>query len=297
MAKGMQIPWHLDRIDQRQLPLNQYYQPLGSGRGVDLYVLDSGINYAHEEFENRAKYSGFDPIDFNQNENRRGSDCHGHGTHVASLAAGKTYGVAKEVRVYSVRVLDCTNRGPWSAVLQGLDHVLQRVKERGRPAIVSQSFGGAYFRSVDEAMQRIHSEGLFSVTAAGNDRTDACLQTPASSTYTFTVGGTRNDDDIYYFTNYGRCVDIFAPGEGITGADHQCITCSKVLSGTSMATPMVSGVAAILLSLEPLLKPQALRERLIAASVQNTLVLNQIPSSHRGVTSNRLLHVTGQCYT
>lgn len=297
MAKGMQIPWHLDRLDQQQLPLNQFYLPVGSGRGVDLYILDSGINYAHEEFENRAKYSGFDPIDFYQNERRRGEDCHGHGTHVASLAAGKTYGVAKGARVYSVRVLDCTNSGPWSAVLQGLDHVMEMVRERGRPAIISQSFGGSYFRAVDEAMQEVYSEGLFSASAAGNERDNACLKTPASSYYTFTVGGTQDDDDIYYYTNYGQCVDMFAPGDRITGADHRCNSCSKVLSGTSMATPMVSGIAAIFLALEPLLKPQALRERLVAASLKNALTFSGIPSNHRALTKNRLLHVAGERVT
>lgn len=294
VAKGMQeVPWHLDRLDQQTLPLNQQYWPLGTGKGVDLYILDSGINFAHEEFENRAKYSGYDPMDRYKRENREGTDCHGHGTHVASLAAGKTYGVAKDVRVYSVRVLDCDNSGPWSVVLDGLDHVSTVVAERGRPAVLSLSFGGDYFRTVDEVMQRLHSDGLFSVSAAGNEMTDACTRTPASSRFTVTVGGSSRTDNIYFATNYGQCVDIFAPGDSITGADHRCSACSKVLSGTSMATPMVSAAAAILLSQEPLLKPQALRNRLIASGVANTLVFTRIPGNHRAQTSNRLLQITG----
>lgn len=294
MAKGMQyIPWHLDRLDQSALPLNQQYLPIAVGKGVDLYIVDSGINFAHEEFENRAKYSGYDPTDDYNQENRQGTDCNGHGTHVASLAAGKTLGVAKNARVYSVRVLDCANRGPWSVVLQGLDHVSRVVAERGRPAVLSLSLGGDYFRTVNDVIQEMHSEGIFSASAAGNDFGDACRNSPASSSYTFTVGGSSQSDDIYFATNYGQCVDIFAPGSVITGADHRCNTCLKELSGTSMATPMVSGVAAILLSLEPLLKPDALRNKLLTSSVNDVLTFSRIPSSFRSSTANRLLQIAG----
>lgn len=288
------MPWHLDRLDQQTLPLNQQYWPLGTGKGVDLYILDSGINFAHDEFENRAKYSGYDPMDVYNSENRKGTDCHGHGTHVASVAAGKIYGVAKDVRVYSVRVLDCTNNGAWSVVLDGLDHVSRVVAERGRPAVVSMSLGGGYFRAVNDVIQQLHSQGVFSVSAAGNERTDACSVTPASSDYTFTVAGSSRTDGIYYYTNYGQCVDIFAPGAVITGADHRCSHCSKLSSGTSSATPMVSGAAAILLSQEPLLKPRALGNKLLASVVQNALELTEIPTRDRALTKNRLLQVTGE---
>lgn len=295
VAKGSQVvvPWHLDRLDQHALPLNQQYWPLGTGQGVDLYIVDSGINFSHEEFENRAKFSGHDPMDSYLRENRRGADCNGHGTHVASLAAGRIYGVAKAARVYSVRVLDCDNAGPWSVVLDGLDHVSRMVAQRGRPAVLSMSFGGDYFRIVNEAVQNLHSSGLFSASAAGNDQSDACTKSPGSSPYTFTVGGSSRTDGLYSSTNYGQCVDIFSPGSSITGADYTCTSCSKVLSGTSMGVPMVSGAAAILLSQEPLLKPQALRERLLTAAVDNALVFSQLPSSHRTRTRNSLLQVAG----
>lgn len=296
IARGsQQVPWHLDRIDQLELPLDQKYLPIAGGSLVDLYILDSGINFAHEEFESRAKYSGYDPMDVHLQENRRGSDCHGHGTHVASLAAGKTYGVAKGVRVYSVRVLDCDNSAPWSVVLSGIDHVSQVVAQRGRPAVVSLSLGGSYFRTVNDAMQELYNEGIFSASSAGNDQSDACQKSPASSSYTFTVAGSSISDGIYTFTNFGVCVDIFAPGQGVRGADHQCSTCSKVLSGTSMSTPIVSGVAAILLSLEPLLKPQALMDRLSGSAVENTLSFSSIPAAYRFQTLNKLLQVTGEC--
>lgn len=276
------------------LPLNQQYWPLGTGQGVDIYILDSGINFAHEEFENRAKYSGYDPVDAYYRERREGTDCHGHGTHVASLAAGRTYGVAKNVRVYSVRVLDCNNSAPWSVVLDGLDHVSRVVTQRGRPAVLSLSLGGGYSRTINNVMQQLHSEGIFSVSAAGNEGKDACTTSPASSSYTFTVGGSSRTDGLYFATNFGQCVDIFAPSTSITGADHNCVACSKVLSGTSMGTPMVSAAAAILLAQEPLLRPQALRNRLLASVVENALVLTSIPNNFRSRTRNRLLQVTGE---
>lgn len=284
----------MDRIDQEQLPLNQQYFPIASGKGVDLYVLDSGINFAHEEFENRAKYSGYDPMDSHRQENYRGTDCHGHGTHVASLAAGKTYGVAKDVRVYSVRVLDCNNAAPWSVVLDGLDHVALVAAQRGRPAIVSLSLGGFYSRAMNDAIQELYTQGIFSASAAGNSQANACQRSPASSSYTFTVAGSSSNDNIYDFTNFGQCVDLFAPGDNIVGADFLCPTCSDVLSGTSMATPIVSGVAAIMLSLEPLLMPRALMDRLLDSSVKNALDLSKIPSADRDNTANRLLHVSGK---
>ena len=296
IARGDQssTEWHLDQLDQLTTSLDSRFDPLTSGEGVDIYIFDSGIRYDHQEFEYRAKYSGYDPTDVDLRTNRQGSDCHGHGTHVASLAAGKTFGVAKKAQVYSVRVLDCTNAGPWSVVLDGLDYVAGAIQSRRRPAVVSMSLSGGYTRSVNDAVQTLYNRGIPVVVAAGNGFTDACQSSPASSSYAITVGGSSRGNGIYGFTNYGRCVDIFAPGASIKGADHTCSTCSKTISGTSMSAPMVSGVIAILLSRQPLSSPAELRTQLVGLASKNRLNFNSIPLAYRSNTANRMLYVPGE---
>ena len=295
------LPWHLDRIDQRSLPLDYNYSPIGDGHGVDVYILDSGINYDHEEFEDRAKYGGYDPMDeYNKREvnsiqRQYGRDCHGHGTHVASLCGGKTYGSAKKVNIYSIRVLGCNNAAPWSVVIDGLDYVSRVVPQRGRPAVVSMSFSGAHHRSVNDVVERLISEGMTLVTVTGNGNGDSCGRSPASSDSIITVAASSKTDRLYRSTNYGLCVDLFAPGSRILGADHNCTTCSKYLSGTSMAAPIVSGIAAVHLSRRPRLTPADVKQRLISDSVSNALVYEEeiIPSAFWTRTANRLLRITG----
>ena len=305
-AEGMQldIPWHLDRLDQIEPLLDHSYSPIGDGSGVDVYILDSGINYSHEEFESRAKYSGRDPTDehnlFNEDTvaltQQFGQDCHGHGTHVASLCGGKTFGSAKNVRLHSVRVLGCNNAGPWSVVLAGLDFVVGLAEKTNRPSIISMSLSGLYFYLMDIAVTRTVSNGVHVIVAAGNGNDDACLLSPASNSLAITVGGSREGDGLYTLgpgTNFGGCIDFFSPGERILAADRSCNNCSIVFSGTSMSTPLVSGLAAIILGKEPLLTPFNLKNRLIKESIKGVLNFAGMPGEYLERTPNRLVNVQG----
>ena len=293
--------WHLDRLDQSHPLLDRRYWPIGDGAGVDVYILDSGINYDHEEFEYRAKYPGKDPTDdFNSEEGNDlekqfGRDCHGHGTHVASLCGGKTYGAAKKVTLYSVRVLGCNNAGPWSGVLAGIDFVMTMMEKTNRPTLISMSLSGGYFRVVNDAVARVAQRGIQSIMAAGNGMRDSCSRSPASSPIGVTVAGTREGDGLYVVgpgTNYGRCVDIFAPGERVLGADWTCSNCTKYLSGTSMSTPIVTGLAAILLGRQPIMTPAKLKEMLIQESVKNVVDYNG--NQRFSNTPNRLATIQGK---
>ena len=302
MAYGTQsgqIPWHLDRIDQRSRTPNYFYQPIATGAGVDVYIVDTGINYYHEELENRAIYAGYDAVDAYRNlsrsDQRRGLDCDGHGTHVASLCGGKTYGSAKGATLLSLRALDCDGSAPYSVILDALDYVARTAPQRGRKAIVSMSLGGGYFQSINDAVQNLYSLGIPVIVAAGNDWSDACSQSPASSPYAITVGGTRSGDGLYVNTNYGSCVTILSPGQSVLGADYTCNNCSKYLSGTSMATPIVSGVAAMLLQREPSLTPAALKAKLVATATVGAIDFSGLPVQYRNVTPNKLLYTPGTC--
>ena len=296
------LPWHLDRLDQANLPLDLMYGPIGDGSGADIYILDSGINYDHEEFEYRAKYGGYDPVDeyslqFESDHQRQnGRDCHGHGTHVASLSGGKTFGSAKGVHIYSIRVLNCGNSAPWSVVLDGLDYVMRTAPNSKRPSIISMSLSGDFHRAVNDALIHVVARGIHVVTVAGNGKADACTRSPASSAVALTVGGTRDGDGLYTLgsgTNYGECVDVFAPGERIVAADMDCNNCSKELSGTSMAAPLVSGLAAIYLTRQPLLTPAELKQKFIDESLKNKLNYNGIPQEYWSKTANRLVTTPG----
>ena len=292
------LPWHVDRIDQKSLPLDYRYNPIGDGKGVDVYILDSGINYDHEEFEGRAKYGGNDPVDdhFTSLPKQYGRDCHGHGTHVASLCGGKTYGSAKKVNIYSIRVLGCNNGAPWSVVIAGLDYVSDVAQERGRPVIVSMSLSGAYHKAVNDVVEKLESEGITVVTVAGNGKADSCSRSPGSSDKAITVAASSSIDGLYGSTNYGLCVDLFAPGSRILAADWNCTKCSKYLSGTSMAAPIVSGIAAVQLSRKPRLTPADVKKLLISESVSDILAYDTeiIPSAYWERTTNKLVQLTGK---
>ena len=260
----------------------------------DGIIIIIGIHYSHTEFEGRAKYSGRDPIDdYERNTNQDGLDCHGHGTHCASLAAGKTTGVAKNATLYSVRVLSCNNFGPWSAIISGLNHAAQRAQTTKRPTIISMSLGGSYSATVDNLLTEIAKKGITMVVAAGNDRHDACGDTPASNPNVITVGGSRPDRKMYYYSNGGSCVDIIAPGQSVLGADRSCNTCLKYLTGTSMSTPLVAGVAAIHLQRNPNLSPVGVKQKLVNDACVNRLDFTDLLPSLRSSTPNKLLNIPG----
>ena len=263
---------------------------------MDIYILDTGINYDHEEFEYRAKYAGYDPVDqYLQNtisfKRMSGRDCHGHGTHVASLAGGKSYGVAKKASLYSVRVLRCENSAPLSTVLDGLDFVSSIVPKRGRNAIISVSLSGSLHHSVNDAIEVLYRQGIPVVVAAGNDHSNACTRSPASSVHAITVGATNRDDSLYQRSNYGSCIDIFAPGESVWGANYTCPNCATNITGTSQAVSLVSGVAALYMAQSPFLTPDQLKQKVIDQSLKGVINLDAIPENDRSATPNRLLNL------
>lgn len=221
----------LDRIDQRGLPLDGLFHYALDGSGVDVYVLDSGLRATHEEFSGRViPGQNFAP-DRSADDT---SDCEGHGTHVTSLAAGTRFGVAKGASIIPVRIYDCTNSGSLSQALLGIDFVLVSMNSRpGKRAVINMSFGGDDSRVLDAALQRLHEGGAVVAVAAGNDHADACAFSPANAPDAITVGSTALDDTISSFSNNGRCVSLFAPGEMVVGADYLTDTGVRLMSGTS----------------------------------------------------------------
>ncbi|MGH7561787.1 MAG: S8 family serine peptidase [Gemmatimonadales bacterium] len=233
--------WGLDRIDQRALPLSASYEYQNQGGGVRAYILDTGVRLDHVEYNGRA-VSGRDFIDGDADA----SDCHGHGTHVAGTVGGTNVGVAKGVTLVAVRVLNCQGSGTWSQVIAGIDWV---AANHVKPAVANMSLGGGASSSVNAAVANAVTAGVTFAVAAGNENVDACSRSPASTPSALTVGASTSTDARASFSNFGTCVDLFAPGSGITssvmGGGYQS------WSGTSMATPHVAGVAALWLAANP----------------------------------------------
>ncbi|MGW3327061.1 S8 family peptidase [Streptomyces virginiae] len=227
--------WGLDRIDQRFLPLDDNFSAHGSGQGVTAYVVDSGIDFAHPDFDGRA-VRGFDAI----GDGRMGADCNGHGTHVAGTVGGSTFGVARKATLVSVRVLGCDGRGAWSGIIAGFDWVARNARQ---PAVLNASLGGDRSTAVNNAVTAVSDRGVLPVIAAGNDNRDACQVSPASAARVVTVGATNRFDEETDFSNWGECLDIYAPGQDITSA--KLGGGSVALNGTSMAAPHVAGVVAL----------------------------------------------------
>ncbi len=248
--------WGLDRVDQRSLPLDGQIARAGTGLGVSVYVIDTGVYAANTEFAGRvaAGYSGV-------NDGRGTTDCHGHGTHVAGTIAGATFGFANQATIIPVRVLDCAGSGSTSGVVAGINWMINN-HVAGQPAVANMSLGGVYDFATNDAVERAVADGITMVVAAGNESTDACTKSPASAPSAITVGATASDDSRAYYSNFGACVDIFAPGSSIISAGIASATATAQMSGTSMASPHVAGVAAIMLGNANYLTPAQVGTRL-----------------------------------
>lgn len=267
--------WGLDRVDQRARPLDTTFSyPSSAGTGVQVHVIDTGVLSSHVDFGGRvvSGYSAF---------SGGSEDCNGHGTHVAGTSAGNQWGLAKNATIVAVRVLDCNGSGSWSGVIAGMDWV---AGNHTKPSVANMSLGGGANSTIDAAVQRMIDAGVTVVVAAGNSNTNACNSSPARATNAITVGSTTSTDARSSFSNFGSCVDIFAPGSSITSAWHTSSTATNTISGTSMASPHVAGAAALVLGQSALLTPAQVTSQLVAAATTGV-----VTSAGTG-SPNRLLY-------
>jgi subtilisin family serine protease len=252
----------LDRIDQRALPLSRGYGFDFTGAGVNVYVIDSGIRTSHVDFGGRAAFAA------NFVNDGRTDDCNGHGTHVAGTAGSSTFGVAKGARLFAVRVFGCTGSSTNGIIIAGVDFV---ARNGLRPAVANMSLGGGASTALDTAVNNAVAAGVFVAVAAGNSNVNACNVSPARAQRAFTVAASDSADARASFSNFGACVEIFAPGVGIPSLSFRNDTDSRLLSGTSMSSPHVAGAAALVLQQLPTRTPAEVGQTLLALATPGVI--------------------------
>ncbi|HEX5569490.1 MAG TPA: S8 family peptidase [Streptomyces sp.] len=263
-ATQTNAPWGLDRIDQADRPLNgTYTYPDSAGSGVSIYVIDTGVRISHNDFGGRA-VNGYDAVD----NDYVAQDGNGHGTHVASTAAGNTYGVAKKARIVAVRVLNNSGSGTTAGVIAGVDWVTQNAT---KPAVANMSLGGSASTALDNAVANSIASGVTYAVAAGNSSANASSFSPARVPSAITVGATTSTDARASYSNYGSILDLFAPGSSITAAWHTTDTATNTISGTSMASPHVAGAAAVYLAGHTSATPAGVSSALVNGASVNKL--------------------------
>ena len=271
--------WGIDRIDQRALPLSTTYTYNATGAGVTAYIIDTGIRFDHDEFGGRA-VTGYDAVTAGGNA----ADCNGHGTHVSGTVGGGTYGVAKGVTLVAVRVLGCSGSGSTSGVIAGIEWVTTN-HQVGQPAVANMSLGGGASTALDNAVRNSIADGVAYAIAAGNGNfvgiaQDACKYSPARVAEAMTIGATDKNDKKASWSNYGNCVDWFAPGVGITSAWYTSASATNTISGTSMATPHTTGVAALYLQTNPSATPAQVRQALYDNTTKGVVTSSRTTNNH-----------------
>jgi len=291
-AMQAEVPWGLRRVRSRDLadmPRNDLGSANG-GKGVHAYILDTGIRTTHQDFGDRAiptletAFFGFSLRECNGDPSCA-ADRQGHGTHCAGTVGGTSFGVAKGVTLHAVKVLGDNGSGSTFGITNSMDWVGMNAI---RPAVASMSLGGGYSAALNNALDDIVQAGIVVVTAAGNENTDACTKSPGSASLSINVGATDPTDERSYFSNYGSCLDIWAPGRDVLSAVATGDSDSQKYSGTSMACPHVSGAAALLLSASPSMSPEAVKAALLASATPD--VVQDAVSSPSGPSPNLLLY-------